>query len=94
MVTRVKDFIDGKRERPGGRLDRFMGNFGVVEGKVTWNGSPVVVDADEKEGILRRLWNDESKPKGISKIIKHVNEKYIGFKAEEIRAFIRKQKSY
>ena len=90
MVTRVKDFIDNKREKPGGRLNRFMGNFGVVEGKATWNGSPVVVDAQEKEEILRGVWDDESKPKGISKIIKHVNEKYIGFKAQEIRTFIRK----
>jgi len=68
--------------------------FKVQGQKLFWNDIEVIGDPERREKIVKEVFYDEFKPRGITKVIQHLQKAYIGFKAQEIRAIIRKQKSY
>jgi len=64
--------------------------FKVQGQKLLWNDTEVIGDTEERENIIKQIFYDEFKPRGITKVIQYLQKNYIGFKASEVRKVIRK----
>ena len=59
-LKQVEEYLDEERKLPGGELDQFHEDFERVDGKVRWRGMPIIVEAGEKEEILKGMYYDEA----------------------------------
>ena len=55
--------------------------FKVQGSKLLWNGKEVIGDPEKREKIVKDVFFDEFKPRGITKVIQYLQKEYIGFKA-------------
>jgi hypothetical protein len=94
-LEEVRKFVDEEVKYPESpQLRNFMDGLHRHKGELAWSETPIVASDKERERILKAMYYDETAPSGMTKMIKELNKKYIGFTARGVRAWVRKQQAY
>ena len=72
-------------------LNNAKDGFHRHDGKIAWDRSPIIATPAERVRIQKAMFYDESEPTGMTKFIKELNARYIGFNSREIREWVRGQ---
>ncbi len=93
-LEEVRKFVDEEIKEPEGELFNFRDGYHRHNDLLSWSEIPIIGDPNERQRILKEMFYDETEPTGMTKMIQTLNKRYIGFKAREVREFIRKQQAY
>ena len=51
----------------------------------------IIATPVERKKLLKKIYYDEALPKGMTAMVRYLNENYVGFKAREVKQWIRTQ---
>jgi hypothetical protein len=81
----VLAFLNEEKKYPPPPLDNFPDNWRKEGDKVFWKDMEVIATPEEREKLLKNIYYDESKPKGMTAMVRYLNENYVGFKARPVK---------
>ena len=91
MKSDVIAFLDEEKKYPPPPLDDYMDNWRKEGEKLFWKNMEVIATPEERTKLLKKIFYDESKPKGMTAMVRYLNENYVGFKARPVKEWIRTQ---
>jgi hypothetical protein len=91
MKSDVLEFVDEERKYPPPPLDAFFEWWRKDGDTLFWKDMEVIATPEAREKLLKKIYYDESKPKGMTAMVRYLNENYVGFKARPVKSWIRTQ---
>jgi hypothetical protein len=89
MKSDVLSFVDEERKYPPPPFEGFPDYWRKEGDTLFWKDMEVIATPEERKKLLKKIFYDESKPKGMTAMVRYLNENYVGFKARPVKEWIR-----